>query len=47
MLDESTRTAVALAVAKTLYTATSEVLAQHNFEPAEIAKLLASRCIPD
>jgi len=39
-LDESTRTAVALAVAQTLNTATSEVIAQHNFEPAEVAKLL-------
>src|SRR3989440_3493000 len=37
---ESTRTAVVLAVAETLNTATSEVIAHYNFEPAEVAKLL-------
>jgi NACHT domain len=39
-LDESTRTAIALAVAETLNGATSEMLAQRNFEPAAIANQL-------
>ena len=39
-LDEASRTAVALAVAETLNTATSSLLAQHNLEPTEIAHQL-------
>ena len=40
MLDEGTRTSIALAVAETLNAATSEVIAKQNFEPIEIAKQL-------
>ncbi|HEY1349248.1 MAG TPA: NACHT domain-containing protein, partial [Ktedonobacteraceae bacterium] len=39
-LDEGSRTAVALAVADTLNTATSTLLAQHDLEPIEIARQL-------
>jgi len=39
-LEESSRTAVALAVADTLNAAASEVIARRNFEPREVAKLL-------
>src|SRR5436305_1207191 len=37
-LDEPTRTAIALAVAETLNTASSAVLAQHNLAASELAK---------
>src|SRR5207302_8396549 len=39
-LDEGARTAVALAVADILNAATSEVLAQHNLDPVNLAKYL-------
>ena len=39
-LNEESRTAVALAVADTLNTATSELLARHDLEPVEIAREL-------
>jgi hypothetical protein len=39
-LDEQSRTAVAMAVADTLNTATSELLARHDLEPVEIARQL-------
>src|SRR5947209_13889231 len=39
-LDDGSRTAVAMAVAETLNTATSDVLAHHNLEPANLAKHL-------
>jgi len=39
-LDEGARTAVARAVADALNAATSEVLAQHNLEPVNLAKYL-------
>ena len=39
-LDEGSRTAVALAVAETLNTVSSAILAQHNLAPAELAKYL-------
>lgn len=40
LLEENERMAVARAVADTLNAATSEVIAQQNFEPAEVAKQL-------
>lgn len=39
-LDEQSRTAVAMAAAETLNTATSELLARHDLEPIEIARQL-------
>jgi len=39
-LDEESRTAIALAVAETLNTASSSVLAQHDLAPSELAKYL-------
>jgi len=39
-LDEGSRTAVAMAVAETLNTATSALLARHALEPVEIARQL-------
>src|SRR5260370_37435696 len=37
-LDEESRTAVALAVAETLNTVSSAILAQHNYAPAALPK---------
>jgi hypothetical protein len=39
-LDEGNRTAIALAVAETLNTVTSSILAQHDLAPSELAKYL-------
>src|SRR5947209_10022685 len=43
VLEENERLAVARAAADTLNAATSEVIAQQNFEPAEVAKQLLRR----
>src|SRR5579872_2374886 len=39
-LDDASRTAVALAVADTLNTLSSNILVQHNLEPSELTKYL-------
>src|SRR6266702_2082024 len=39
-LDEASRTAIAFAVAETLNTASSEVLAQHDLDPSKLASYL-------